>query len=53
MMKEVEKMIDDIIRKFGFEAEHTIGFCMTCENYEKGLLTIASVEAQYNWVMNQ
>jgi hypothetical protein len=53
MKKEVEKMIDDIVRKFGFESEHAIGFCMAVEEFEKGHLTIGSISAQYKWAMRQ
>lgn len=28
-----EEMMDNIIRKFGFEAEETIDFCEKCEKY--------------------
>lgn len=29
---EIESMIDDVIRKFGFEAKETLHFCYTLEN---------------------
>jgi hypothetical protein len=53
MKKEIEKMIDDVVRKFGLESEYAIGFCMTVEEFEKGRLTIGSLNAQYNWAMRQ
>lgn len=28
-----EKMMDMVIRKFGFDAEETIEFCQICEKY--------------------
>ena len=31
--KRIEKMMDMVIRKCGFEAEETISFCRMCENY--------------------
>ncbi len=35
MLKE---MMNDIINKFGFEANETITFCIMCELVEKGLM---------------
>lgn len=33
--KRVEKMMNMVIRKCGFEAEETISFCRMCENYPR------------------
>ena len=32
---ELEKMIDNVIRKYGFESDVTIGFCKMVEDYQK------------------
>lgn len=32
MTDKLERMMDDIIRKFGFEDIHTVIFCGMCEN---------------------
>jgi len=47
MMKDVERMIDDVIRKFGFEARQTINFCRMCEREN-----INRVEKRYNELMS-
>ena len=31
--KKIEKMMDMVIRKCGFETEETISFCRICESY--------------------
>ncbi len=31
-MNKIERMIDDVIRKYGFEAEATLFFCRLCKN---------------------
>ena len=33
-----EEMINDVIKKYGFEANETITFCTMCELVEKGLM---------------
>lgn len=32
-MVDLEKMVDDVIRKYGFEHKATIGFCELVESY--------------------
>ena len=34
-----KKMMDMIIRKYGFEAKETINFCRMCENYHPYIIT--------------
>jgi hypothetical protein len=46
-------MIDNVIKKFGFEHEHTIAMCKVIQEYELGHLTLASVQAQYKWSMEE
>lgn len=36
----LEKMMDDIVRKYGFESSATINFCRVCEDIEKTMLYI-------------
>lgn len=36
----LEKMMDDIIRKYGFESAATIKFCTVCEDIEETMLYI-------------
>jgi hypothetical protein len=33
-----EEMMNDVIKKYGFEANETITFCTMCELVEKGLM---------------
>lgn len=33
-MKTFHEMIDEVIRKYGFENENTIAFCCACEDAE-------------------
>lgn len=44
-----EEMMDNVIRKFGFEAEITIQFCTLCEIIDEN----ATVDVAYNYVMNE
>ena len=48
-----DKLIDEIIRRFGFEATETILFCQLCEDVEKGKdnTTIITVEDFYRFLM--
>ncbi len=50
---EMDRMIDDVIRKFGFEARQTIGFCGMVEECEKGNLEFDRVKARYEWLMER
>mgnify|MGYP006983169030 FL=1 len=36
----LEKMMDDIVRKYGFESAATINFCKVYENAEETILYI-------------
>lgn len=48
MQITVEKMVDRIIRKFGFEDEHTINFCRLAEK-ETNIRILQNI---YNKYMN-
>lgn len=45
-----EEMMDNVIRKFGFEHEMTIQFCTMCESPR---FTDLVVEVAYNYLMNK
>ena len=45
----LEKMIDDIVRKYGFESSATIKFCEICEDTKKTMLYIIWL---YDLLMN-
>ena len=36
----LEKMMDDVVRKYGFESSATIKFCEVCEDVEETMLYI-------------
>lgn len=49
-----DEMMDNVIRKFGFEANETITFCILCEQVENGLVKEDdkfSVEKLYDVLM--
>lgn len=50
MKKTREQMMDEVIKKFGFEHEMTIKFCQLCEM--EGIWD-ATVEVGFNYVMEQ
>lgn len=45
----LDKMMDDIVRKYGFESAATINFCRVCEDIEETMLYIIWL---YNVLMN-
>lgn len=45
----LEKMMDDVVRKYGFESAATINFCKACENAEETILYIVWL---YNILIN-
>jgi hypothetical protein len=45
-------MMNNIIKKFGFEAEETVGFCLMCENHPHDAINNNRVEFSYNILMN-
>lgn len=45
-MSRIE-MMDNIIKKFGFEAKETIGFCLMCENHPHDTINDKRVEISY------
>ena len=47
MADKLEKMMDDIIRKFGFEDIHTIMFCGMCERADVPLNSIYETYDEY------
>jgi hypothetical protein len=52
-IKMMDKMIDEVVRKYGFEARQTIGFCKMVEEVERGNLAIERVKARYEWLMKR
>lgn len=44
-----EEMMDNVIKKFGFEANITIQFCTFCEIIDED----TTVDVAYNYVMNE
>lgn len=36
----LDKMMDDVVRKYGFESAATINFCRACEDIEETMLYI-------------
>lgn len=47
----MERMMNEVIKRFGFEAEVTIQFCTFCEAFEKGLMTKERVIEEYENIM--
>ena len=45
-----EQMMDNVIRKFGFEAKATIIFCRMCE---RGNLAHTQIKTRYNELMKR
>lgn len=43
----IEKMIDEVIRKYGFEDEKTITFCYLCDDWKKGILSVDEIIQEY------
>lgn len=50
---ELETMIDNVIRKYGFESERTIAFCKTVEDYKENPkpFKLTMINAIYNEIM--
>lgn len=46
----LERMMDDIIEKYGFESAAAINFCQVCENVEETILYMVWL---YNTLMNK
>ena len=49
--RKAEKMMDKIIKKYGFESELTILFCETIEDYFKGLEDLEVVKSDFIFLM--
>lgn len=47
MSDKLERMMDEVIRKFGFEDIHTIIFCGLCERVDIPLNTIYETYDEY------
>ena len=45
-----EQMMDDVIRKYGFEVKTTIAFCRMCE---RGNVAYTQIETRYNELMKR
>ena len=49
MTKEIkEQMIDNIIRRFGFEDKRTISFCIMIEQLKDTNIATARIKRRYN-----
>lgn len=49
----MERMMNEIIKRFGFEAEVTIQFCTFCEAFEKGLMIKERVIEEYENILKR
>jgi hypothetical protein len=47
-----EQMMDKVIRKFGFEADETLDFCLFCIQLG-GNPTMKQIKARYNELMER
>lgn len=43
----IERMMDEVIRKYGFEDGRTITFCCLCDDWKKGVLSIDEIIQEY------
>ncbi len=41
-----DKLMDEVIKRFGFEAEETILFCQLCEDTEKEIVKIDIIKVE-------
>lgn len=48
-----KELMDDIIKKFGFEDNKTVYFCTMVEGYWKGVLTFDFIVNEYARLMNE
>ena len=47
----LNEMRDKVIKKFGFEAIETVDFCITCEDYEDGIISLKQVKKEFKDLM--
>lgn len=47
----MQKMREEVIKRFGFEAEATVMFCISCEDYEDGVISFTELKKEYNALM--
>lgn len=47
-MTAIERMMDKVINKFGFEDERVIAFCALCE---KPNSKMGEIQEMFNWLM--
>ena len=47
----LNEMRDKVIKKFGFEAIETVMFCMSCEDYEDGIISLKQVKKEFKDLM--
>lgn len=47
-----EEMMDNVIRKFGFEVKETISFCRMCVNAETSLMSALRRDTKNSWSGN-
>lgn len=48
-----KELMDDVIKRFGFEDNRTVYFCTMVEGYWKGVLTFDFVVNEYARLMNE
>ena len=48
-MITIERMIDEVILKFGHEDIRTLNFCWLCEDATS---TIEEIQEEFDWLMN-
>ena len=48
-----KELMDDVIKRFGFEDNRTVYFCIMVEGYWKGVLTFDFVVSEYTRLMNE
>ena len=48
-----EKMIDKMIKKYGFEAQETLTFCYLVEDFKKGILTKEDVKQEFKEILER
>lgn len=49
--KTMQKMREEVIRRFGFEAEVTVMFCISCEDFEDGIISFTELKKEYDALM--
>lgn len=53
LIKTSEELMNDIIKKFGFEDNKTVYFCTMVEGYLKGVLTFDFIISEYTRLITE